>query len=346
MRWRRTAPAVIGAITATTIFWPAQAAAQTQISLVCGVSGDATAPATIAYDPFAASGLSQATIPLILRRNRFLTARTGEVSLVLVAPSGTPPIEITYQGYDVLYDEGATAGRPRALNSVDRGAGAAGEIRYQFGNAFATDLSAPLNLRVTVPPGTDLTASEPIYLDLLYICSGEGGLLSVPFPTRQARAVRLDVNVLSALQAYYAGSALNFGEIGDITTQAVQAAPATYTTSAANALRVRSSGPYEVTVRSQNDFRLTFPGGNLTDATQTIRYQVRFLGRDITSNASFGTRTCTRAGVAGAGASLPIRATLLEGGSGKAPSPNYADTVSITFTPVVTASSAQACTGL
>lgn len=345
MRWTKRAPVLFGAMATAAIFWPSAAAAQTQISLVCGVSGDATAPATIAYDPFAASGLSQATIPLILRRNRLLVARTNEVSLVLVAPAGTPPIEITYQGYNVLYADGGTAGRPRALDSVDRGAGAAGEIRYQFGNAFATDLSAPLNLRVTVPPGTDLTASEPIYLDLLYICSGDG-LLSVPSPTRLARAVRLDVNVLSALQAYYAGSALNFGEIGDLTTQTVQAAPATYTTSAANALRVRSSGPYEVTVRSQNDFRLTFPGGNLGDAAQTIRYQVRFLGRDITSNASFGTRTCTRAGVAGAGATLPIRATLLEGGASKTSSPNYADTVSVTFTPVVTASSAQTCTGL
>ena len=313
---------------------------------MCGVSGDATAPATLAYDPFSAGGLSQVTIPLILRRNRFLTARTGDVSLVLVAPSGTPALDITYQGYRVLYAEGTTAGRPRALDDVDRGAGAAGEIRYEFGGAFASDLSAPLNLRVTVPPGTDLTAGEPIYLDLIYICSGEGGLLNQPIPTRLARAVRLDVNVVSALQAYYAGSALNFGEIGDVTTASVQAAPATWTTSAANALRVRSSGPYEVTVRSLNDFRLTFPGGNLGDAAQTIRYRVRFLGQDITSNASFGTRSCTRAGVSGAGASLPIRATLLEGGAAKAPSPNYADTVSITFTPVVTASSAQTCTNL
>lgn len=345
MRVGRYAPVLAGLIAVLALL-PAEAAAQTQVSLVCGVSGDATAPATIAYDPFAASGLSQVTVPLILRRNRFLTARTGEVSLVLVAPTGTPPIEITYQGYRVLYTEGSTAGRPRALESVDRGAGAAGEIRYQFGNAFATDLSSPLNLRVTVPPGTDLTASEPIYLDLLYICSGEGGLLSLPFPTRLSRAVRLDINVVSALQAYYAGSALDFGEIGDLTTQAVLATPATYTTSAANALRVRSSGPYEVTVRSQNDFRLTFPGGNLANSAQTIRYGIRFLGRDLTSNASFGTVTCARAGVGGAGSSLPVRATLLEGGSGKAPSPNYADTVSITFTPVVTAASAQTCTGL
>lgn len=322
------------------------AAAQTQISLVCGVSGDATVPATIAYDPFASTGLSQATIPLVLRRNRLLTARTADVSLILVAPSGTPPIEVTYQGYNVLYADGATAGRPRALDSVDNGAGAAGEIRYRFGGALATDLSPALNLRVTVPPGTDLAVDETIYLDLIYICSGEGGLLSMPTPTRLTRAIKLDLNVVSALQAYYAGSALNFGELGNVTTAAVLAAPANYTTSAANALRVRSSGPYEVTVRSQNDFRLTYPGGSASDTAQTIRYSVRFLGRDVTSNTSFGTRSCTRAGVSGAGATLPIRATLLEGGSTKTPSQNYADTISVTFTPVVTASSAQNCAGL
>jgi len=344
MRWRTWAPILVGAIAGSALLRPSAATAQTQISLVCGVSGDATAPASIAYDPFAPSGLSQATIPLTLRRNRLLTARTGDVSLILVAPSGTPPIEVTYQGYDVLYAEGAAAGRPRALDSVDGGAGAAGEIRYRFGGPFATDLSAPLNLRVTVPPGTDLSVNETIYLDMIYICSGEGGLLSVPVPIRQARAIRLDLNVVSALQAYYAGSALNFGEIGDVTTQAVQAAPASYTTSGANSVRVRSSGPYEVTVHSQNDFRLTYPGGNPGAAAQTIRYSMRFLGRDITSNASFGTRSCARAGVSG-GASLPIRATLLEGGSGKTPSQNYADTISITFTPVVTASAAQSCTG-
>ena len=79
-------------------------------------------------------------------------------------------------------------------------------------------------------------------------------------------------------------------------------------------------------------------------AQQTLRYGVNFLGQDITSNTAFGTRTCARAGV-GSAALLPIRATLREGGAGKAPSAAYGDIVSITFTPVVAASSAQSCAG-
>ena len=326
---------------------PFPAAAQSQTSAYCGVTGDATAPTTIFYDPFSSAGLSQATIPLILRRNRgILLGRTDEVSLILVAPAGTPRLEVTYQGYPVLYQEGSTAGRPRALTSNDNGAGAAGEIRYQFGGLFASDYSSPLNLRVTVPPGTDLSAGEPIILDILYICDGAGGQLSVPTPQRAANAVRLEVNTVSALQASYTGSTLDFGEIGGASTAAVQAAPDRYTTPATNALRVRSSGPFQVQVRSDNNFRLTYPGGDLASAAQTIGYRIRFLGQDITSNASFGTRTCARAGVAGTGAALPLRATLTEGGADKTPSANYTDTISVTFSPVVAASSPQSCANL
>ena len=350
----RLAPAVIGRKAGLAIaaligasMAAAPAEAQSQISSVCGVTGTATAPASITYDPFSPTGLSEVTIPLVLRRNRgLIIGRTNEVSLVLVAPSGTPPLDITYRGYRVLYPEGSTAGRPRALDSKDNGAGAAGEIRYDFGSLFASDLSTALNLRVSVPPGTDLSAGDPIILDMLYICSGENGMLSVPVPTRETGSIRINVNTVSALQAYYAGAALDFGEIGDVTTAQVQAAPDRYTTSTANALKVRSSGAYEVQVRSQNDFRLTFPGGNLGDAAQTIRYSARFLGQEVTSNASFGTRTCARAGVGGEAGTLPLRATLKEGGAAKTPATNYADIISITFTPIVSAASATNCAGL
>lgn len=335
---------LVGAAIAVTA--PLPAAAQVMFSSACGVTGIATAPATIIYDPFAPGGLSQATIPLVLQRKRGLLGYTDEVSLILTAPVGSPALSVTYQGYNVLYAEGATAGRPRALTGQDGGAGAAGEIRYEFGNIFATDLSAPLNLRVSVPPGTELTAGEPIYFDVQYICSGEGLIQGVPSPIRESRAIRLEVNVVSALQAYYAGSALDFGEIGDATTAQVQANPERYTTSSANSLRVRSSGPYEVRVRSQNDFRLTFPGGSTANTAETVRYSVRFLGQDIASNAAFGTRTCARAGVGGATGVLPIRAKLTEGGAGKTPSGSYGDTITVTFSPIVTTSTAQSCSGL
>lgn len=345
MRRRTVGVALPGFALALALASPANA--QTQYSGICGITGTATAPTTITYDPFSPSGLSEVHMQLVLRRNRgILTGRTSEVSLVLTVPSGSPPLDVTYRGSPVLYVEGATAGRPRALDSRDNGSDAAGEIRYNFGGLFASDLSTPLNLRVTVPPGTDLSSGEPLMLDILYVCSGEGGMLSVPTPVRETAAIRINVNTVSALQAYYAGSVLDFGEIGDATTAAVLAAPERYTTAATNSLRVRSSGPYEVRMRSQNDFRLTYPGGNLSDPAQTIRYSARFLGQNVTSNAAATPRTCTRAGIAGAAGMLPLRATLLEGGTGKTPAPNYADTISITFTPIVTASSAVNCAGL
>mgnify|MGYP004511332207 CR=1 FL=1 len=312
----------------------------------CGATGQATAPATITYDPFSASGISQVTIPLVLTRTRGnILGYTREVSLILTKPVNTADYAITYNGFNVLYNEGATQNRPRALTSQDGGTGAAGEIRFTWGGLLSSDSSTALNLRVTVPPNADLSAGDPIEFDILYVCSGIG-IDSVSTPTRLADAIRVNVNTVSALQAYYAGAALNFGEIGDATTAQVTAAPASYTTSSSNSVRVKSSGPYEVRVQSQNNFRLTFPGGSLADTSQTIRYQARFLGTNVTSNSSFGTRTCQRAGVSGSAGTLPITATLLEGGAGKAPSENYADVVTVTFTPVVTASSALSCSAL
>ena len=152
MRLWTTGIAALGSIGALSLGSPA--AAQSQISSVCGVTGSATAPASITYDPFSPGGLSEATVPLILRRNRgLILGRTREVSLVIVSPSGSPALDVTYNGYRVIYPEGSTAGRPRSLNSKDNGAGAAGEIRYDFGSLLQADTSTPLNLRVTVPPG-------------------------------------------------------------------------------------------------------------------------------------------------------------------------------------------------
>lgn len=311
----------------------------------CGVTGQATAPATITYDPFSATGLSQVTIPLILTRVRGSgNARTTNVSVILTSPVGAPAYSVTYQGSQVLYTEGATGGRPRALS--DSSAWSSGEISYTFGNAQASDTSSALNLRVTVPASVDLSAGDPIEFDILYVCTGQSGLSNVTTPTKLADGIRINVNVVSALQAYYAGSALDFGEIGTVTTAVVLAAPGTYTSSSANSVRVKSSGPYEVRVQSRNDFRLTFPGGDLTNAAHTIRYKARFLGADITSNSSFKTSSCLRAGVGGANGLLPIRATLLEGGAAKAPSAAYADIITVTLSPVITSAAALDCPSL
>ncbi len=326
--------------------WPGVAAAQTQFSPVCGVTGYATAPASITYDPFAPGGLSQATIPLILQRTRNLfLGRTDEISLVLVAPAGTPPLQVTYQGQSVLYQEGTTAGRPRALDSRDNGAGAAGEIRYEFGNLFATDLSAPLNLRVSVPQGTDLAPGQSIYLDILYICSGDGGMLSVPTAVRESRAIRLDVNTVSALQAYYAGSALDFGEIGDVTTQQVAASPDRYDRDDQLAARAQLGpvrGPRALAERlpayvsrrelcqhrGDDPLQRALPRSGHRLERRVRHTHLRTGGRRRLSRRAADPRQADRGRVR------------------QDPSSAYADTVTITFTPLVSASAAQSCAGL
>ena len=69
--------ALFGALIGCTALWASPAAAQIQLFPTCSVTGDATAPVSITYDPFSSTGLSQATISLVLRRNRgILTART------------------------------------------------------------------------------------------------------------------------------------------------------------------------------------------------------------------------------------------------------------------------------
>jgi len=151
------------------------------------------------------------------------------------------------------------------------------------------------------------------------------------------------ITVLSALQASYAGTALDFGEVGNKNTIDVLAAPATYTTPMINHVSVRSSGPYNVTLSSQNAYKLTFPGGSLANPLHTMNYKVLFLGQSK-NNASpaFSTVTCLRAGVPAFEAdALSIRATLLEGGDGKLVSPTYQDTLTVTVAPLVAGAPSQ-----
>ncbi len=172
-------------------------------------------------------------------------------------------------------------------------------------------------------------------------------------PTQQtgqiSNAVQFPVTVLSALQASYAGTALDFGEVGDKTTTQVLATPASYTTPSINRVSVRSSGPYSVTLSSQNAYRLTYPGGNLAMPNQVLNYKLAFLGQ-TRDNASptFSSVTCLRAGVPASEADLlPVVATLLEGGFGKLVSANYADTLTVTIAPLLSgAPSQQNCPAL
>jgi hypothetical protein len=99
---------------------------------------------------------------------------------------------------------------------------------------------------------------------------------------------------------------------------------------------------------SQNNYKLTFSGGNLGNPAQTVLYQALFLGQSpTTASPTFNTVTCVRAGTDAAQGILPIRAKLLEGGQGKTPASIYNDVLTVTVTPLLSgAPSQQTCPAL
>lgn len=304
----------------------------------CGVSGQALASPTITYDPFSPTGLTQVTIPLILTRFGNGAAKTQTVNFVLTKPLGTPNYQILYNGTSILYTEGNTMGHP-TINSQS-----AGEINYNFGGASQPDQSTPFNLVVTVPANVDLSAGNPIDFDILYVCNGTGGMADVVTPTKLSSAIHINVNVLSALQASYAGPALDFGEVGDKTDADVTSTPILRT----GYVRVASSGPYSIDVTSQNGYKLTFPGGNPANATQSMGYSATFVGQTRNpSNTTPITRTCTRAGLAGSppnqGVLLPVDVRLLQGGQTRTPAPNYQDILTVTISPLAAGTPGTIC---
>ena len=110
-------------------------------------------------------------------------------------------------------------------------------------------------------------------------------------------------------------------------------------TNPANYVFVQSSGAYSVTLSSANGFKLKKPGAVTT--ADEVKYNLHFLGldRDSTTTPVPGataiSRSCIRATLSSVGNSLPIQATLQEGGSGKNPSPTYADVLTVTVTPLI-----------
>lgn len=318
-----------GVLAASALLFAGAASAQT-----CGVTG--TNVASIGnYDPFSPSAISSVTTSVTLTRITGTGGRkTQNVNFYFVMPAGSPAYQIIYEGSNVLYESPGYAGAP-VLN-VNNSNPTPGLVYVSFGGAAAPDTQT-VSFTVTVPAGVDLTAGGAIPFDIRYVCKGTGGMTDVSTPQPLTGAFSLNLTVLSALQASYAGPALDFGEIGTISTDTVLAAPATYTRS--GAVRVASSGPYSVALTSQNNFRLTTAGGS------NIDYRMTFLGQ-TRSNASptFTTVECTRAGVSGI--NLPISVTLREGGQAKIPAPNYSDTLSVTVTPLVMAGSQQDCQAL
>lgn len=322
--------------------------AQAATKGTCGITAAGATSATIKYDPFSSSGLQQVDVPLVITRNIDGAAKTQQVYFVMTMPSNAP--NYTMQVFalgsttttlgNVLYREND----PALLNKPTISNVAPNQINYNFGGKEQPD-SVTFNLKITVPAGTDLRAGEPINFGIRYVCDGTGGMANVDSPTNQPTAVSINVRVMSALRAFYAGSALDFGEIGTVPnpigTTLVQTAPD-------NRFGVLSSGAYRVSLKSDNGFRLSNGG---TTNNDLIRYKLRFIGRDLDSTTPNATTEALRIdcnpGGLTVGDSLPVQGTLQEGGAGKNPAPNYSDVLTVTFEPLIDASvGTQACGGI
>lgn len=315
---------------------PERAVAQT---LTCGINGSATAQAAI-YDPFNPVGLGTTQITLsVTRLNPAGGGKTANVAFYLRGQSGATdntiirPLSVagsaTLYGtnQNIFYNFGSAG--PLLVQGTNSPAGYA--ILSFTGNNTASD-TVQVTFEVQLPANLDIAASQNLSFDAVYDCNGTGG--GKPF--RDAGtipdAVSFPIRVLSGLQASYSGHILDFGEIGDKTDADIAGNPLAYNKT--GWVNVRSSGPYSVTMVSQNAYRMTYPGGNPGDPAQRLLYTARFAGQDVNfASPTFSAVTCQRAGLSPR--QLPLSVRLDEGGETKAPSPDYQDVLSITVSPLV-----------
>lgn len=285
----------------------------------CGVTGS-TSQSIGNYNPFV-SGISQANARVNLTR-RTGGGVTRRVNFVFLRPANAPAgLDIRYQGASVLVN--SAAGVWLSVTSPPAGA-----VFHDFGGVGQAN-TITIDFVVTIPPGLDLRTGQSLTFDILYICSAQGGMNAVSTPTVLPQAITLRLNVLSALQASYSGPALNFGEIGDVTAADASGHAVT------GQMRVASSGPYLVAMTSANRYRMTYPGGDLSNPEETVRYFATLLGQTRSnSSPTFSTVYCAAAGIAGE--TIPLSVRLQDGGEDKIPSPSYRDILTITITPMVT----------
>lgn len=344
--------------------WATGAQAQ---SSACGITGSATsspaiydpfnnAPATahvtlslFRIDPTTANGAKTAVTSFYLRSSS--TAANGiQVIPTSVSVSGNFAF---VAGQNIFYDTSATGPfmGPPTSSTVPTAGNRYLKISFT-GNDAASD-PATVQFDVILPPNSNISASTTLALNAVFRCTTTGGGAPTDQSGTLGNAITFPVTILSALRTYYAGTALDFGEIGDITTPTLGSFPTTRTkTSPSNYLFVQSSGPYSVALSSQNGFQLFKPGAAV--ANDKVAYRLRFLNRNVdslTPNSAGGQTAinvnCVRAGLSAVptvvGNVLPIQATLLEGGAGKNPSPTYSDILTITVTPLIYTAPGEAC---
>ena len=338
----------------------------TQAEAVCGVTGVASSgQTTINYDPFNPTALSVATVSMaITRLNDTGGNRTTQVNLFLNANDATAngtsiiPTSVSgaagsttgvfTSGANIFYNFGTQPTLPS--NGVT---GSGNFLTIDYGNNSANGDTAIVVFQVQLPSNLNIATTAALSFNIGYTCQYGTGVNRTWNSGTASNALVFPIHVLSALQASYVGTALDFGEVGGVTTTQVLAAPATYTKS--GNVRVSSSGPYSVSIASTPQlYRLTYAGGNVNTGTQALNYKVTFLGQTVSNTQqTFNTVTCVRAGVSASPGTpsnlLAVTATLLEGGLGpsaKVPSTSYADTLTVTVTPLVSTGGQQNCPSL
>lgn len=307
----------------------------------CGIEGYATAAPAV-YDPFNPTGLQQTTVNLFLRRvntsgggdtrvvNFYLRADpqtgTGADGTVIKATSVSGAVSVDGLGLDIFYDYNETKPILEPITVLPSSSNKFLKIDFTGNNAGSDTATA--TFQITLPPLANVEATRQLAFDAVFFCNIQGGRANgYTAPGTINDAVRFPVTVLSALRASYQGTALDFGEIGQITN-----AQASSKVLSGNYVRVESSGAYSVAMTSDNGYKLKKPGA--TTAGDEVGYKIEFLGTERTPDETSPiTETCMRAGI-GTAQSLPIVATLVEGGAGKNPSPTYSDYLTVTVTPL------------
>jgi hypothetical protein len=209
-------------------------------------------------------------------------------------------------------------------------------------------------ITVTIPSGAVTQVTYPtttISFDMAYDCKTTGGGGKTDTVGQINAALTINFNVLSALKASFAGSALDFGDITNLTLS--QATARTVGGSGVSNINVQSSGPYDVSVQSAHGFVMTQFNAALgsTAANQRVGYTLNYLNfSGLTGTAAVpgpttaqGPKLCNAANISGV--QEPISATLAEatGPTGAKLGGSYQDTVTITFQPRNLTSGSQSC---
>lgn len=323
-----------------------------QAQTACGVIGiRGGTQATVVYDPFNPSGLASTNVVMNVDRinpggggkteivNFYLKASslTGSsangIQIIPLSVSGQGSME--GQGLNIFYNNPVSPG-PTMIPAETSPTSNNRFLKLTYnGNAGSADTLA-VTFQVIMPANLNLDASTTLEFDAEYQCKMSGGEYNKQTQGgTTGNALVFPVTVLSALRTYYAGTALAFNEIGQVPA----IPPTAVRTDPANHVVVQSSGAYSVQLSSQNAFRMKKPGA--ASVNDEVRYSLKFLGdtRDSVTtpapNAVAISHNCIRAEITGTGHQLPIQATLVEGGAGKNPSPNYSDILTVTVTPLI-----------